>query len=187
MSLTDLAALGSFLSGVGVLVSLLLLVFQLRQVSSQIVQAERNQQATIQQERYGRVFEVNLATVDPVAADAIAKGMAGTPDMSATEVTQFRGYASARFQLSENTFLQHKAGLLGEEAFNGFVSGLIWAFGSPGVRVMWRWSKPAHAPDFIAFIEALIAKAQPAAPADLVTQWKADLAELDGPAASAGS
>jgi len=61
MTLSDLAALGSFVSGVAILVSLVFLYFQLRQVYAQIRLAERNQQATIQQDRYGRVFEVNLA------------------------------------------------------------------------------------------------------------------------------
>jgi hypothetical protein len=48
MSLSDLAALGSFVSGVAVLVSLVFLYFQLRQVGAQVQQAERNQQAMIQ-------------------------------------------------------------------------------------------------------------------------------------------
>lgn len=47
MSLSDLAALGSFFSGFGVLVSLVFLYFQLEQIGSQVKQAEKNQRALI--------------------------------------------------------------------------------------------------------------------------------------------
>jgi hypothetical protein len=145
MSLADLASLGSFVSGVGVLISLLLLFFQLRQVNAQVRLAERNQMAAIQQERYGRVFEVYLAGTEPAVADAIAKGMAGARDMSATEISQFQAYTEARFQISENTFLQHEAGLLSAAAFAAFSKGVVAGLGSPGIRVMWRRARISHA------------------------------------------
>lgn len=49
MSLSDLAALGSFISGLGVLVSLVFLYFQLRQIGVQVKQTEKNQRALISQ------------------------------------------------------------------------------------------------------------------------------------------
>jgi hypothetical protein len=42
MSLSDLASLGSFVSGAAVLVSPVFLYFQLRQLSGQVKQAEKN-------------------------------------------------------------------------------------------------------------------------------------------------
>lgn len=176
MSLMDLASIGSFISGVGVLISLLLLVFQLRQVSAQIQQAERNQQAAIQQDRYGRVFEANLAMTEPTLADAIAKGMAGARDITPTQIAQYRGYSYARFQISENTFLQHKAGLLSDEAFDAFMKGFVAALALPSVRVMWNWGKVGHAPEFIAFVEGLIAQAPTVTNGDLLARWNSDLA-----------
>jgi hypothetical protein len=41
MSLSDLASLGSFVSGVAVLVSLVFLYFQLRQMNAQVLQTEK--------------------------------------------------------------------------------------------------------------------------------------------------
>ena len=43
MLLNDLASIGSFTSGVAVLISLVFLCFQLRQVNAQVVLAEKNQ------------------------------------------------------------------------------------------------------------------------------------------------
>ena len=58
MSLSDLASLGSFVSGVGVLISLIFLYFQVRQVNAQVGQAEKNQQAAIRQERSAKVSDM---------------------------------------------------------------------------------------------------------------------------------
>ena len=51
MSLSDLASLGSFVSGVAVLVSLVFLYFQLGNLNRQVTQAEKNQRAAIHQAR----------------------------------------------------------------------------------------------------------------------------------------
>jgi hypothetical protein len=92
MTLSDLASIGSFISGLAVLVPLVFLYFQLRQVGTQVQQAERNQQASIRQGRATRVVDMNLAATEPSLADAIAKGMAGTTGMTGTQLIQFSVY-----------------------------------------------------------------------------------------------
>ena len=74
MLLAELASLGSFVSGMGVLLSLIFLYFQVRQVTAQMRLAEKNQQALIQQDRYSRITETNLTTMDPIIAEAVARG-----------------------------------------------------------------------------------------------------------------
>src|SRR5512135_2576923 len=95
MSLSDLASLGSFVSGVAVLASLVFLFFQVRQMTEQVRQSERNQQALIAQGARTRGVEIALARMDPSAADAIAKGMAGADDITSTQYQQF--VSSPRF------------------------------------------------------------------------------------------
>jgi hypothetical protein len=51
MTLSDLAPIGSFISGLAVLVSLVFLCFQRRQVGAQVQQTELHQQASIRQGR----------------------------------------------------------------------------------------------------------------------------------------
>ncbi len=60
MTLSDLASLGSFVSGAAVLISLVFLYFQIRQVNAQVRQAERNQRALLQQGRAGRAADTNF-------------------------------------------------------------------------------------------------------------------------------
>ena len=64
MSLTDLASLGSFISGVAVLLSLIFLYYQLRQLRAQVRQAEKYQQTLVKQARTSRVMEVNARLAD---------------------------------------------------------------------------------------------------------------------------
>src|SRR5215472_18516570 len=98
MSLSDLASLGSFVSGFAVLVSLVFLYFQLRQLGIQVRQAEKNQVASIGHTRATRMvdFLMRRAT-SPQFADAVRKGSWGHDDVSLTELAQFRSYIQAAY------------------------------------------------------------------------------------------
>src|SRR5215469_6320273 len=117
MSLSDLSSLGSFVSGVAVLVSLIFLYQQLRQIGAQIEQAEKNQRAAIRAERASRTTEYILTGVEPSAADAIYKGFAADDDISSTQIRQFASYCTARFVNAEEAYSQHAVGLLDEPAY----------------------------------------------------------------------
>src|SRR5450432_96104 len=58
MSLSDLASLGSFVSGFAVLTSLVYLTLQVRQT-------ERNQKSSIRHSRVSRIVELHVALADP--------------------------------------------------------------------------------------------------------------------------
>ena len=63
MTLSDLASIGSLISGTAVLVSLVYLSLQVRQT-------ERNQQASIRQGRINRAVELMTARMEPTVAEA---------------------------------------------------------------------------------------------------------------------
>jgi hypothetical protein len=176
MSLSDLASLGSFISGVGVFISLIFLYFQLRQVNAQVGQAEKNQQAAIRQERSARVSEIDMSAADPSLAETIAKGTAGSPDLTRIQLAQCLSYTNARLVISEDAFYQHKNGLLSEEAFASFVRHFGGAFAMPGPRVLWRWVKAGYGAEFVAFVDDLIAQTPVALPSDLLARWTSDIA-----------
>jgi hypothetical protein len=176
MSLSDLASLGSFISGVGVLSSLIFLYFQLRQVNAQVGQAEKNQQAAIRQERSARVSEIDMSAADPSLADTITKGMIGSADLSRIQLAQYLSYSNARLVISEDAFYQHKNGLLNEEAFSSFVRHFGGAFTMPGPRVIWSWVKAGYGAEFVAFVDNLIAQTPLAQPFDPLVRWTSDIA-----------
>jgi len=175
MSLSDLASIGSFVSAVAVLVSLLLLYFQLVQVAAQVKLAEKSQRAAIQQERTARISDNQMRVTEPSLSEAVDKGMTGATDMTKLQFNQFRAYSVARLLIAEDTFYQHKNGLLSDEAFATFEKTFAGAFRSPGVRVLWKWVRGAFNSEFVAFTDRIMAETPLAQSVDDLARWNADL------------
>ena len=111
MTLSDLASLGSFVSGFAVLVSLIFLYFQLRQVGKQVAQAEKNQQASIRQGRTSRSVAVAMGqATNPALAEALLKAHAGARDISATQLYLFNSFCRALFLSHEDTSTKIRTG-----------------------------------------------------------------------------
>jgi hypothetical protein len=176
MSLSDLASVGSFVSSIAVLVSLVLLYFQIRQVAEQVKLAEKNQISIIEQGRSNRVTDVLIQIAsEPTLADAVEKGMTGAPDMTQTQFNQFRFFTYARFAVAEDSFLQHQNGQMSDAAFTSFARIFGGAFGSAGFRVHWKSVRRGYDPGFVAFCDTLMAKAA-AIRDDDFARWNADVA-----------
>ena len=97
MTLSDLASIGTFVSAVAVVVSLVYL-------GSQIRQARVHQQAAIRSERASRLVAMNIASQEPSIAVAIAKGVIGSDDISGTQYAQFAHFCRASFYNAEDTY-----------------------------------------------------------------------------------
>ena len=79
MSLSDLASLGSVVSGFAVLISLIYLALQVRQT-------ERNQQISIRHSRVSRTVDLHMALADPIVAVAWLHGLGTPPELTQTEL-----------------------------------------------------------------------------------------------------
>src|SRR5471030_788812 len=152
MSLSDLSALGSFVSGFAVLVSLVFLYFQLRQIGVQVKQAEKNQQASIRQQRTARLVEMLATSTDAPFAEALMKGFAGAEDITDTQFAQFQFGMTASFRNSEDYFYQHSDGLLNESAFESFRLESRTQLRCAGVRVIWKMRRGAFGKEFVSFM-----------------------------------
>jgi hypothetical protein len=183
MSLSDLASIGSLASGVAVLVSLVLLYFQLRQLNQQVRQAERNQQATILQSRASRYTDMLLHLTDPSVADAYTKAVRCDADLTNTELGQFMFYARAWFTNSEDAFNQHRDGLLGDRAYRAFLAAFGQNMRHPAYRTVWRMSVWAWGQEFTEFVEKLMVDpaTAPSSPTDMMAAYRSGYAaELSG-------
>ena len=179
VSLSDLASVGNFISSVAVVASLVFLYFQVRQVGEQVKLAEKSARAVIAQERLNRISSIQMqAAEEPSLADASFRGMAGA-ELTPTQFNQFRAFAVARFLNSEDSYFQHKNGLLSDEAFATFERTFAAALRQPGVRVMWKRARDGFEPEFVAYTDRIMTQQPVVPPGDAFTQWKADLvAEL---------
>ena len=178
MSLSDLASLGSFVSGVAVLASLIFLFFQMRQMTEQVRQAERNQQAAIQQARTTRNVEFNIATAThPELTEASLKVYMGE-DLTMFEWFRYNVVQGAYYQHAEDSFYQHKHGLLADDAFRGFENTLRVVVARPGARLAWKNVRARFHDDFVEYMDNLITTTPVTEfwTTSLLETWKADLA-----------
>lgn len=169
MTLSDLSSVGTLVSGLAVLASLVYLGRQLKQ-------AERNQQATIRQNRIYRAVDLMMGKLDPSVAEAVSRGMDGNVDISATQLLQFTAYADAYFLHAEDTYYQHEAGLLDDAAYETFVAYQRFAFTQRGLRAQWKRERTGFGGGFAAFMDKLLSTTRPVVAVDALAQWKADLA-----------
>ena len=166
MTLSDLASIGSFISAVSVVISLVYLAGQVRQ-------ARHHQQAAIRAERATRLATMNTAAEDPTIAEAILKGLRGGADINETQYAQFTHFCRASFYNAEDTYFQHKEGLLSDAAFASFVASVKgWAARAPGIRAAWRQFRGLFVSEFAEWMDATLAEVTPAAPIDTFAQWR---------------
>jgi hypothetical protein len=175
MSLSDLASIGSLVSGVAVLVSLVLLFFQLRQLDRQVQQTALNQQASIRHSRVTRAVDIQLARADPGVADAFRRGMENPDEITQTELGQFLSLCRANFFHVEDAFYQHEERLLNEDAFATVLAGTRALAGYAGYRTAWRNARRAYAGRFLDFMDGVTARARLEPPNHIpsVDEWRA--------------
>jgi hypothetical protein len=166
MSLSDLASLGSFVSGFAVLASLIYLALQVRQT-------KRNQQIAIRHSRATRVVELHLALADIAVADAWLHGSGRPQEITQTEVSQFNNLCRALFFHFEDSFYQREEGLLNDDAFETVVAGVRLSARSPGFRAAWKIARPNFGGRFLAFMDGVVAGSAVDPPLDLSLEaWK---------------
>jgi hypothetical protein len=177
MSLSDLASLGSFVSGLAVLASLVFLYFQIKQLSAQAKQSEKNQQAAIRQARITRIFDWYMGLKDAAVADVWRRGLEGDDALSETELAQFTSIMSALFLHAEDSFYQHEAGLLNEAAFLTFSKGLGGTLQLPGARAAWKFLNGNFNPGLAEYVDRLLAtRSTPWGYLLSSARWKSDVA-----------
>src|ERR1700733_2700237 len=168
MTLSDVASIGSLISGSAVLVSLVYLSLQVRQT-------DRNQQATIRQGRINRAVELVTTRMVPTVAEAISMGLEGDPSLSAEQLALFVSYVDGYFLHAEDTYYKHEVGLLNEAAFATFAAYQRVAFTQCGMRVQWKRQRAYYAGAYVEFMDRLLAGALILPAHDALAEWRTDV------------
>jgi hypothetical protein len=165
MILSDLASIGSLISGLAVLVSLAYLSLQIRQT-------ERNQQAIIRQGRIDRAVALVTARMEPSVAEAVSNGIDGDQNLTREQLALFVSYVDGYFLHAEDTFYQREAKLPNDDAFKTFVAYQRVAFTQCGMRVQWRRQRDYYAGAYVAFMDKLLAEASISLEHDALAEWR---------------
>ncbi|MFI4935494.1 MAG: hypothetical protein ACHP7N_12795 [Caulobacterales bacterium] len=173
MGLSDVATLASIVSSAAVAISLIYVALQVRQ-------AEKNQRALMQQGRADRAWEGSFRVADPVMSVVFHKGLRRPEELSADELDQFLSICRAAFLSGEDSFLQHRSGLLDGTAYASFVAGVRgYIAGSPGLRAAWRLTSHQFGAEYVGFMDSLVAATPRAAHTDQMVQWR-QIIQSDG-------
>jgi len=176
MTLADIASIGSLISGVAVLASLVYLAQQTRQ-------NVRNSRARIQQGRAARIADTALRIAELRESDAIDKCFTGSADVTDKDVARFLNVCRAIFVSAEDSYFQHKQGLLEDIAFASFETGVRAGMGAPGMAAGWLLTRDMYELEFRTYLDGLLGDIHaPAASMQMrsLTRWRTALASLSG-------
>ncbi len=149
MSLTDLASLGSFVSGVAVAITLVFLVVQLRQNTLAVRAAASQAHSTL----YTEISNIVSVNADMARIWRLGTGDIGT--LNDDERVRFISYCSTIFRFMESARLQWRSGQLDREPWMELEAEIKDFAQHPGVRSYWELRRNWHGPEFRAWFEAL--------------------------------
>ena len=170
MSLSDLAAVGAFVSGIAVVFSFIFLALQIRQ-------SNRNQRSLIQQGRSARNVDIMLSLADPFMSETVAEADTNCATMSPAKIWAFYGFAGAIFWTYEDSFLQFRAKTLDEASWQSDATILQRLVGYPAYRVAWKMARDGLSGEYRDYVDRLMREAQPAGSQTLTDLFKTYVAQ----------
>jgi hypothetical protein len=170
MTLTDLASLGSFISGIAVVVSFVFLGLQLRQ-------ANKNQRALMQQGRTTRFMQNFSLMADPYISSLVGRVATSDTNFTAAEVSSLTRMHGSWFWSFEDTFLQHRAGMIDDASWLPDLAALKMLAADLGCRVSWRMLRSYTDGPYAEFIDQLVREATPQPVPDWAAAWKSMMTE----------
>ena len=180
MSLSDLASIGSFVSGLAVVTTLLFLLLQMRQTN-------RNQKALMQQGRSARVVDLILRRTEPNVSEAISRAWLADMTLDASQVGAINDWVGALFWSIEDSFMQYQAGLLHATSWEVDLASLRAFLSFPYCRVSWKINRQFSGGEYRDFVDSMMKEIKVAKPFDELATWKTLMAEELAEAAYAKS
>jgi len=127
MSLSDVASIGSLVSGLAVLVSLLYLAQQTRQ-------NVKHTRALIFSGSASRAVSLYLAMASPEASKVWVAENTGSTDAARIQHEQFRRMCGGFYINWDDAFWQHEEGLIDDESFERVTNGVVAMLAAPAAR-----------------------------------------------------
>lgn len=170
MSLSDLAAIGSFVSGIAVVVSFVFLALQIRQ-------SNRNQKSLMQQQRTARNVEILLRMSDPFMSATIAEADSNCAAIDPSKIWAFYGFAAAVFWSYEDSFLQFQAKTLDAQSWTSDIATIRRLLGYPAYRVAWKMARDGMGGGYRDYVDSVMREVKSDPSRHLTDAWHAYVAE----------
>lgn len=171
MTLSDLASIGTLISSVAVLISLIYLALQVKVT-------EKNQRALINQGVLTRTVEMVKWNAEPHISELVTRVFSGDTDFSAEEINRLRLIMRVRLSNFQDAYLQRHLRLSDEITYENAFIGIRLLMAQPVFRSMWKRHRDSYASELIQIIDDMISDEPLTPPADSVAQFKSDLAAV---------
>jgi len=160
MSLSDLAALGSFISGLAVAITLIFLLLQMRQT-------DRNQRAAMQLGLAARASDMFTRMSEPGFALVLTKATRSSEDLSEAELWTWQVHVISLLFSWETNFLHYRAGLLDKAGMDSEEGTIRASLTSPAFRAVWQLRRLALSKEFREYIDNIAAQVAVVQPTEM--------------------
>lgn len=154
MDLSTLANLASVISSLAVLVSLAYLALQMRQ-SARI---QRSKMDRGRAEQVGAWLQ-HIAQADTAAL--ILRGHAGDATLDAVECHRYLWSMYPLFLHFEDSYYQHRDGMLGDDQYASILGHLRSQSSTPGFRALWQHVRSRFPGEFAGFVDSVMREVAP--------------------------
>jgi hypothetical protein len=151
MKKIDLGQTLQILGNVGVIVGILLLVYELNQ-NRQMMQAQTRNE--LSQTIVNQFFD---SAGNESLADIVHRGQSGNLE-SEVEQRRYEWFLFSRFRYWENVHYQYRLGLYDEDEFSAQIQAFLPTFRRSGVSELWKSIKPAYSQDFVAAVDEMLTR-----------------------------
>jgi hypothetical protein len=150
MKKIDLGQTLQLLGNAGVIVGILLLVYELNQ-NRQMMEAQTRHELS-----QGIVDQFFAGAADPDLVELVIKGQAGALE-SEIEERQFDWWFFARMRYWEDVHYQYRMGLYDQDEFDAQLRAFSPTFRLPASLELWSSVKDGFSPEFVAAMDELAA------------------------------
>lgn len=171
MTLSDLASIGTLISSVAVLISLIYLALQVKIT-------EKNQRALINQGVLTRTVDMVRWHAEPHISELVTRVFSGETGFTAEEINRLRLIMRVRLSNFQDAYLQRHLHLTDEITYENAFIGIKFLMAQPVFRCVWKRHRETYASELIEIVDQLVQHTPLTAPADSVAQFKNDLAEV---------
>ena len=150
-----MGAIGDLVGGIAVVLSLVYVGYQIRQISRQVELSSRNIEASMDHET-GDAFSrwMSMVAADELLADLFLRGMA-REDLSRNEALRFHFLLNSLLLACENNCHQFEIGPVKRDALADNIENLRRILGFPGGSHWWqRWAPETLTSGFRAAVDA---------------------------------
>jgi len=170
MSLSDLAALGSFVSGVAVVVSFIFMALQMRQ-------SNQNQKSLMQQGRSARTVDILMKMTEPGLSETITNALGMDASTNPAKIFAFYAFACACFWNYEDSFLQFQAKTLDANSWATDDLTLTGLLRNPAYRAAWKMARNGMNARYREFVDSKLKGIGEAGSRNIVEIWNTYIGE----------